>query len=330
MRAPRAVSLVALVGCGNNLPAPGSCEVPTTDEAATVTHVALFGQGASFDDVRFSPQLDKVIVAPQGTGRLYVVEPDTLEVRIAAVPGGSASADADASQIYVADRSADRIIAIDAVTLEQVASGNTDSNPDYVRVAPTVPEIWVTLPGKNRIDILDPRTLTRIGSVLLPIAPEGLTFDANGFAYTQGGSRAVLIDVERRIVIGDYDTGCGSSHGFPQIDAELGLVIAGCSSNGGAAVVTTTGSLRTGIEAGGNAAILAYDDVRHHLYLRGDPGDTLDIIATCADGGMSVLESVSIPRTGHGATADNRGNVWVCDSTTGGLLQITDPFPATR
>jgi hypothetical protein len=114
------------------------------------------------------------------------------------------------------------------------------------------------------------------------------------------------------------------------VDAQYQLAFGGCFSNGGVGVVTTRGELRAGFEAGGGEAIVAYDPVRHHLYVRGDPGDTLDLLATCSDGQLGVLARVPIPHDGHGASADDRGHVWVADATTGGVLRITDPFPATQ
>jgi hypothetical protein len=315
----------SLAACGNDLPSAGSCDVPAGADAPTVMQVPLVGQAASFDDLRYSPQLGKVLAVPEGTGRLYIVDPDTLEVTMAGVPGGAGSVDASATTIFVADRGG-RIVSVDATTLQQTGSQTVSGTPDYVRFSPSTNEVWVTLPGGDRIEILDAATLGPITSIDLPVAPEGLVFDAGGRAYTQGGGDAIAIDVARRLVVGEWNTGCGSSHGFPQVDDAYGLVIAGCSSNGGAAVLTDSGDLRSGFEAGGSAAILAYDGARHHLYLRGDPGSTLDILVTCPDGGLGVLARVPISNRGHGATADDRGHAWVCDATTGGLQRITDPF----
>ncbi len=329
MRSIIAVLLV-LAACGNDLPAPGMCEVATSGEVPEVTSVSLAGHASGYDDLRYSPQLGKVIAVPEGTARLFLIDPDTLDVTTVGVPGGAASADANATTIYVVDRSADQILAIDGSTLTMMASHGTTGNPDYVRAASTVPEVWVTIPSRKQIEILDGTTLAPIGRVDVPGAPEGLTFDSAGLAYTQAGGRMIQIDVARRVVIGEWDTGCGSSHGFPQVDEDYGLAIAGCSSNGGVAITATSGDKRAGFEAGGSSAILAHDGTKHHLFVRGDPGATLDILAVCSDGGTSVLASVAITSNGHGATVDDRGHAWICDSTTGSVLRVTDPFAATH
>jgi len=327
----RWIPVLALAACGNNLPGPGTCEAPPGSGAPELVDVPLIGRGG-YDDLRFSPQLGKVIAAPEGTGQLFLVDPETLENQPLQVPVGVASADASATTVYAADRGNDRIVAIDVATGQQVASGGTDGNPDYVRFSPAAPEVWVTLPGRNQLEVLDATSLQVIDRVDVPVAPEGLTFDAMGRVYTQDAAsgKVIVIDAARRLVLDELGTGCGTSHGFPQVDRDYDLVIGGCSASGGAGIVTGGGDLASGIEAGGAAAILAYDATKHHLFLRGDPGDTLDIIAVCSSGGLTVLAQVPIADHGHGATVDDKGRVWVCNANTGGLQRITDPFEATN
>jgi DNA-binding beta-propeller fold protein YncE len=326
----RYLGLVVIAGCGNSLPPAGMCNVATNGETVDVTLVALGGGGpASYDDLRYSPELKKVVAAPQGTGSIFLIDPDSLVVQVLAAPRGVYSADASAAIVYAADRGSDQIIAIDIASGTMVAAQGMPGTPDYVRFSPATNEVWVSLPGTNRLEILDAASLAVIGSVTLAGPPEGLTFDGER-AYTNASGRVIAVDVAHRLVTGEWNTGCGYSHGFPQVDDQYGLAFGGCFSNGGVGVVTMRGELRAGFEAGGGEAILAYDPTRHHLYVRGDPGGTLDILATCGNGELGVLAKVSIPTNGHGASADDRGHVWVADATTGGVLRITDPFAATK
>lgn len=326
----RPVLCLFLVACGNDLPSSGMCEVATNGEMPSVDHVALAGHAAGYDDLRYSPQLGKVLAVPSGTARVYLIDPDSMAVSMAAVPGGSESVDASATTVYVLDRGGDQIVTIDAATMTTTHTQGTSGNPDYVRFSPASSEVWVTLPGRDSIQILDGATLAPVGTIDLSGSPEGLTFDSTGHAYTQSGGRIIQIDVASRRVSGEWDTGCGSSHGFPQVDEAYGLVIGGCASNGGIGVTTTRGKKLAGFEAGGDAAILAHDGTKHHLFVRGDPGTTLEILAVCSDGGTSVLGSVELSMNGHGATVDDRGHAWVADANTGAVFRITDPFATTN
>ena len=89
-----------------------------------------------------------------------------------------------------------------------------------------------------------------------------------------------------------------------------------------------TGEVVSGFEAGGGAAILAYSEALAHFYLRGDGSANLAILGLCADGTMAELATVTIPSSGHGAAADADGHVWVADPQHGGVVRVTDPFPA--
>jgi hypothetical protein len=328
MRAEFALLLV-YAGCSNSLPPPGMCDVAAGSGEPTVDHVALGGTGY-YDDLTFSPALGKVIAAPEGTGRVSIVDPDSMAVTSISVPGGTASADASATTLYVVDRGNARIVAFDLTTTMMTAMHSIGAEPDYLRVAPTTGEVWVTIPGRNLIDVLEPAALAVVASVTLPSPPEGLTFDAQGRAYVNGDGAVIAIDVARRVVVGEWDVGCGYSHGFPQIDLSYGLAMGGCRPNGGVGVVSVDGEQRAGYEAGGGPAVLAYDATLHHLYVRGDPSATLSILAVCPDGQLGALARVPIPDSGHAAVSDGRGHLWVADSTTGGLVRVTDPFPGTQ
>lgn len=317
-----------LAGCSNSLLPPGTCDVATNGASVEVQLVTLPGGKASFDDLRYSPELKKVVAAPHGTGTISLIDPDTMAVQSLTAPVGIESADASATTVYAADRANHRIVAIDIATGDTVATGAVPGPPDYVRFSPTTNEVWVSIPATNRLEIYDPASLAAIGSVTLPAPPEGLTFDG-GRAYTNADARVIAIDAEHRLVTSEWSTGCGYSHGFPQVDDQYQLAFGGCFSSGGAGVVTMHGVRRAGIEVGGGEAVLAYDPTRHHFYLRGDGAPTLDILAVCRTGELGVLATVKLSTDGHGASADDRGHVWVADATTGGVFRVTDPFQGT-
>jgi DNA-binding beta-propeller fold protein YncE len=325
----RILWLALLAACSNSLAPPGTCDVPTNGQAVTVDLAALPGGGAAFDDMRYSPVRMQVVAAPHGTGFISLIDPDTMALQNLVAPLGVESADASATTVFAADRATNRIVAIDIASGATIATGAVPGSPDYVRFSPTSDEVWVSIPARSRLEIYDASSLAAIGSVTLAAPPEGLTFD-NGRAYSNANGRVTAVDVTRRLVVGEWETGCGYSHGFPQVDDEYGLAFGGCFSNGGVGVVSMQGELRAGFEAGGGEAIVAYDQKRHHLYVRGDGSGTLGLLATCSNGELGTLASVSISNEGHGASADDRGHVWVADATTGGVFRVTDPFMGTQ
>src|SRR5262245_11033350 len=115
-------SLVVVAACGNTLPPPGSCPTQTNGEMVEVATVSLPGGLAAYDDLRYSPELDKVVAAPHGTGKISLIEPESLAVQSVNAPTGVESADASASTVYAADRSNARIVAIDVASGTIVAA----------------------------------------------------------------------------------------------------------------------------------------------------------------------------------------------------------------
>ena len=72
---------------------------------------------------------------------------------------------------------------------------------------------------------------------------------------------------------------------------------------------------------------MAYSPTLQHLYLRGDPGTSIAILAVSDVGGLSLLGTLEATAKGHCMAADDRGNLWVCDWKDGRLLRLPDHYP---
>src|SRR5690348_1825731 len=110
------VFVLLAAGCSNDLPRLGQCDLgPTSDIAPPKPDVVeLAGSPATFDDLRYSPALGRVIAAPQGTGAVYLVHPDTSQVdKLSGLPTGVASIDADARYVFALDRDAEEVLVVD-------------------------------------------------------------------------------------------------------------------------------------------------------------------------------------------------------------------------
>src|SRR5207248_4871986 len=139
----RSFVLLVAAGCGNSLPATGSCDVVTHGEIVAVDLVALPGGGpAAFDDMRYSPELMKVVAAPHGTGFISLIDPDTLALQNLTAPLGVESADASATTVFAADRATSRILALDIASGATITAAAVPGSPDYVRFSPATNEVW--------------------------------------------------------------------------------------------------------------------------------------------------------------------------------------------
>ena len=134
--------------------------------AGAVAPLTLPGSrgGAGFDDLRFSPELRKLLVPGGRSGRLYLVDPKThavepIEGFTAAAQGGSGhsegttSADSGEGLIFASDRNDRTLVVVDPSTKRILAREKLASGPDYVRWVAPLSEVWVTEPGAKVIEI---------------------------------------------------------------------------------------------------------------------------------------------------------------------------------
>jgi len=316
----------------------------------TLSPLALPGAGGSigFDDLRFSLELHKVLVPGGRTGRVDLVDPGTRAIdEIAGFSSSrgagrghdesTTSADSGQGLIFASDRTQRALVVADPATKSIVARAKLGSGPDYVRwVAPTH-EVWVTEPGKKVIETFrveggKPPALTPTGTIEVPDGPEALEIDPDrNRAYTNTWHDVTIaIDVDSRAVVGRWKNECKGSRGLA-VDARRGFVFVGCDE--GKAVLLDAGREGQVIgraQAGAGVDGIGYGPALSHLYVPGADAANVTILGVRNSGALDVLGSVPTTREAHCVTADDLGNVYVCDPAYGRLLTFRDPFPASR
>jgi DNA-binding beta-propeller fold protein YncE len=300
-----------------------------------------------FDDLRFSAELRRVLVPAGRTGRLGLVDPDSKRVEVIAGFSesrererghGESTTSADGGQgfLFASDRTRREVVVADPAAKRIIARAELGAGPDYVRwVAPTH-EVWVTEPGKKvietfRVDGDSSPKLTRTGTIEVPDGPESLEIDPDRHrAYTNTWHDAtIVIDLAARRIVGRWKNGCRGSRGLA-LDARRGFVFVGCDEGRAAALDANQDGRPIGrAPAGDGVDVIAYSARLSHLYVPGADAADLTIMSVGADGKLGVLGKVPTARDAHCVTADDLGNVYVCDPAHGRLLTFRDPFPAS-
>jgi hypothetical protein len=320
--------LLVLAGCStrqdNPNPPPGSRVVALPGAAGSI----------DFDDIVYSPQLQRVLVPARDSG-LYLVDPDSATATRVPTPGSAASADEGRGLLFLADRSARKINVLNPGDGHVRASVPTAAAPDYVRYVDTTGELWVTEPGASPpgIEIFafsngpapNPQP---VGSIPVPNGPEGFAFSAKRrTAYTHTGDDLVAIDVTTRTISAKWPTGCQGTHGFPRVDDNLGVVLASCAADGAVSLLDLNSGRQLGrYQVGGGAALPAWSDRTGHFYVRSDPGTAIAALQPAVNG-LTQVGQVTVPKAGHCLTADDRGHYWTCDADHGRVLRFDDPNP---
>jgi hypothetical protein len=301
--------------------------------------------GVGFDDLMWSPALHRVLVPAGRTGMLDLVDPASK--KIDSIAGfsttkdfggghgqGSTSADAGAGLVFASDRGRGEVAIVDPNAKKIVGTVKLAAGPDYVRWIEPLKEVWVTEPKTKSIEYfaLDKGKLVKKGAFEIAGGPESLVVDAaRGRAYTHTWKdETVAIDLKKHAEVARWKNGCAESRGIA-LDEARGLLFVGCDEGKATALDVAHDGKRVGsVDSGKGVDIIAYSAKLGHLYIPGGDAKTLTIAGVSANGALTALGSVATAEDATCVAADDAAHVYVCDPKQGGLLVVSDPFPASR
>lgn len=302
--------------------------------------------GIGLDDLRFSTTLGKLVVAAGRTGRVDLIDPETLD--ITSVDGFSAfssfdgsdqqgveSADEGNGLVYAVDRARFTLNVVDPAIGAIVASTDLEhTEPDYVRFSSARSEVWISNVNRGRVDVLTAAGAAppvHAAFIATSGGPEGIALDdPHARAYVRAfGGDVIVIDMAARVAIDRWSTGCRSAHGIPIVDPDRPFVYVGCSDASVVVLDAETGGQLGRFALGSGSSIIAYSPSLRHLYLRGDGNPTVVALSVSPAGELAEIDRFTATTKGHCMATDPGGNLWVCDWTGGRLLRFADLQPAT-
>lgn len=301
--------------------------------------------GIGFDDLQYSPFLDRIIAPAGRAGYIALVDPHTMEVTrvgsfseaedyYAGHDQGTTSAVEAEGMVYAIDRSTSTLSQVDVESGEVVGSIDLAAKPDYVRWVSSTRELWVTEPTAFQFEIVSltddsPPQLQNSGNVSVALGPESLVVNESGtMGYTNTFVGSTLeYDVGTRELTSSWSNGCSISLGIA-IDEERGFVFIGCPEGKAVALDLDTGDELSTLEVGGGVDIISYNPNLSHLYLNSSSDGFLAIVDVSSQGELSLLETVETATSTNAScvVADPYDNIWVCDPNRGQLLRISDTF----
>lgn len=304
--------------------------------------------GIGLDDLRFSPELHRVLVPAGRTGLLDLVDPASRSVE--SIDGfsrsaarerghgeGTTSADAGEGFVFAIDRTARTLVVVDPRARRVVARTKLDGAPDYVRWVGSAHEVWVTEPAREVVETFRFQggaspALTRSGDIRVPAGPESLVVDAaRGRAYANTFRDAtVAIDVRRHAISSTWPNGCRGARGIA-LDERHAWVFVGCDEGKAVALDAEHDGEPLGTaKTGDGVDSIAYSPQLSHLYVPAADAATLSVIGVEADGRLQPLGTLPTAPDAHCAAADEQSNVYVCDPRSGRLLVARDPYPPSH
>jgi DNA-binding beta-propeller fold protein YncE len=305
------------------------------------------GTGIGFDDLRYSPNLHRVLVPAGRTGTLDLVDPDTLSVTsisgFGSVVGysgshddGPTSVDEGNGVLYVTDRTTGLLDVVDPAAGRVIASVALGSTPDYIRFVQTTNELWVTEPGADQVEIFtlgpDPTVApVRAAVVAVTNGPESMVIDnERGRAYThRWQTSTVAIDLASRAIVAEWQNGCAASRGIA-LDEARGFLFASCSEGTTSVIdVANGGRMLSTMARGSGFDVMGYAPQTGHLYLAGNSCGCLVTLGVSAQGALSFISRVGASGSTHCAVADDAGHAWWCDQDQGSVWRVNDASPSS-
>jgi len=114
------------------------------------------------------------------------------------------------------------------------------------------------------------------------------------------------------------------------VDEQHGFLFATCSEGTVTVIDSHADGKRLSTDARGSGFdVIGYSPGLGHLYLAGSACACLVVMGVSKIGALSYLGRFNATSSTHCATADDRGQAWVCDPDKGRLLRIGDPWPST-
>jgi YVTN family beta-propeller protein len=197
---------------------------------------------------------------------------------------------------FITDGKANAVVAFDIKTLKTIATIQLkDANgPDAIMYDAYSDRIFSFNGESNNSSVIDPKTLTQVGTVALGGGPEFAVADGKGKIYNNLEDKNSLnvIDSKALKVIKNYPlTPCGGPTGLA-LDAANQRLFTVCRENKGVSVVDiNTGKVTATLPIGAGVDAVAYDAETKLIFCSNGDGTTTIIKQKSADD-YSVIQTL--------------------------------------
>jgi DNA-binding beta-propeller fold protein YncE len=302
--------------------------------------------GVGYDDLQYAPAGKRILVPAGRTGRLALIDPATKKVTAIAGfsaassyhgghgQGTTSAAELDEQGFVVAtDRGSKTLKVVDTMSGSVSETVKLTGAPDYVRVASSTHEVWVTEPGRKQIEVLRiegpaPPRLAHVANIPVPDGPESLVIDAaGGRAYSHTwSSESFAIDLKTRRVVATWRNGCRDSRGIA-LDQKRGLLFTGCAEGKATVVNLATERLVSSAPTGPDVDSIGYGATLGHLYVPAGGSAELWIFGVAPEGKLGLLGKVATASDAHTAAFDAASStIFVGTPDHGAVLAIPDGY----
>jgi DNA-binding beta-propeller fold protein YncE len=243
--------------------------------------------------------------------------------------GASAATIGDASSVYIGSRGASNVCVVDAQSMKLGSCLALADAPDGLSYVASAKELWVTVPSKQTLVVLDVSTAATPKmktSIKLEGQPEGFGVDdTHGVFYTnlEDKDRTLAIDVKTHKVKSTWKPDCGQEgpRGLA-LDVPRGLLMVACTDGVRVLDLAHDGAVLARLATGAGVDNLDYLAEGHLLYVAAGKVAKLLVVRVEDNGAMSVTRTVPTSEGARNAVVDAAGNAYVADGPKGRILFV--------
>jgi DNA-binding beta-propeller fold protein YncE len=273
----------------------------------------IAGPDARWDYVRVDGAVGRVLVA-QGES----VTAFDLATR-AVTPGiapGQRLHDAlpvnGGAELLVTQGGSDSAIFVDARTGALLATVKTGKGPDAADLDPATGLVLVMDHAGGDVTLVDPKTRTDVGTIMIGGAMEAAAFDGKGMAFVNVEDRneIAVLDLKGRKVVARHKlAGCDGPTGLAY-DAADGLLIAACDGTT-AFMQAATGKVTQTLPTGAGADGVAFDAKRGLAFVSAG-GDGVLSVVQVTHGKAAIVQKLATQKSGRTIALDEKtGRVYI-------------------
>jgi DNA-binding beta-propeller fold protein YncE len=304
------ISFLALLALPLSRSSFGAAAAPLLIDGPVIT---LPDSAGKFDFLEIDPTRHRLLGAHEKDDTADFFDLNTLKV-IARLKLGSVVhiiTDPETGRYFASAQGEQTVIALDADSLKETGRVKLPGELDALVLVPHYHRVYAAHDNGSHLWAIDTQTLALAAEVVIPGAPEMLTYDASAdriYLNIKTKDEVVVIDPGTNQIAAHWPTAPAKSpHGIALDAARSRLYVAG--GNGKlVALDLKSGQVVSSVEIAKTVDQAAFDPKANRLYCAG--AEELSVVRV-SDSGLELLGSIATNKTARNVAVDQvTGDVW--------------------
>lgn len=275
--------------------------------------ITLADSTGKFDFLEIDPARHRLLGAHEkdGTADFFDLNTGKLLGRLKLGTVVHIIPDPESGRYFVSAQGEQTVITLDGDTLKEVGLVRLDGELDALVLVPRHHQVYAAHDNGTHLWAIDTQTLAPVGEVVIPGAPEMMTYDPAAdriYLNIKATNEVVVIDPSTNQITAHWPTAPAKSpHGIA-LDAARGRLYVAGGNGMAVALDVKTGQVVSSTEIAKTVDQAAFDPKTNRLYCAG--AEQLSVVKV-DDSGLTLLGHVPTNTTARNVAVDHAtGDVW--------------------